>query len=288
MLSDKLKQLRSTTTLTQSEFAKKIDVARTTYAMYEQGNREPDYETLLRIANYYSVTTDYLLGGPNVLNKSIITWYAKYMDRREYLTKKNKDHQLSKGEREELHKLNSLAHDDGDFDIAKMNELNNLRNFNELQSNSNSGQSEVIREANKGVLSGLNPVNDYFRIPILGHIAAGEPIFATEHIEDYIDIPNPGDYDPDELFMLKVKGDSMIGSRIHDGDTVLVKIQPEVENGEIAVVNVNGDEATLKKVKRLENGQFLLMPSNDAYEPILVNHEGARIVGKVIQVIFEP
>lgn len=63
MLSDKLKTLRVTTTkLTQSEFAKKIDVARTTYAMYEQGHREPDYETLQRIADYYDVTIDYLLG----------------------------------------------------------------------------------------------------------------------------------------------------------------------------------------------------------------------------------
>lgn len=63
MLSDKLKKLRTENTkLTQSEFAKKIDVARTTYAMYEQGNREPDYKTLEKIADYYDVTTDYLLG----------------------------------------------------------------------------------------------------------------------------------------------------------------------------------------------------------------------------------
>lgn len=145
-----------------------------------------------------------------------------------------------------------------------------------------------IDHSKEGSSEKLVPVNNFFRIPILGYIAAGEPILASDHIEDYMDIPNPGDYDPDELFMLKVKGDSMIGSRIFEGDSVLVKIQQEVENGEIAVVNVNGDEATLKKVKKLDNGQYLLLPSNDAYEPILVNHEGARIVGKVIQVIFEP
>lgn len=73
MLSEKLKKLRTTNTkLTQAEFAKKIDVARTTYAMYEQGNREPDYNTLQRIADFYEVTTDYLLGreapaAPNAL-----------------------------------------------------------------------------------------------------------------------------------------------------------------------------------------------------------------------------
>lgn len=63
MLSEKLKKLRTINTkLTQAEFAKKIDVARTTYAMYEQGHREPDYKTLQRIADYYDVSTDYLLG----------------------------------------------------------------------------------------------------------------------------------------------------------------------------------------------------------------------------------
>lgn len=144
----------------------------------------------------------------------------------------------------------------------------------------------VHNDENK--LNGLIPISKFLKIPVLGHIAAGEPIFASEHIEDYVDIPNPGDYDPDELFMLKVKGDSMIGSRIYEGDKVLVKMQPEVENGEIAVVNVNGDEATLKKVKKLDNGQTLLIASNDKYDPILVNHESARVIGKVIQVIFEP
>lgn len=72
MLSDKLRKLRATTKYTQSELAQKIDVARTTYAMYEQGNREPDYETIQRIANFYDTTTDYLLGlteNPNKVRK---------------------------------------------------------------------------------------------------------------------------------------------------------------------------------------------------------------------------
>ncbi|WP_342512842.1 helix-turn-helix domain-containing protein [Sporosarcina sp. FSL K6-1522] len=65
MLSDKLRKLRATTNCTQSEFAKRIGVARTTYAMYEQGHREPDYETLQKIADYHNTTTDYLLGLTN-------------------------------------------------------------------------------------------------------------------------------------------------------------------------------------------------------------------------------
>lgn len=128
----------------------------------------------------------------------------------------------------------------------------------------------------------------FINIPLLGHISAGKPILVEEHIEEYVDIPNPGNYNPDNLIMLKVKGDSMTGSRIYEGDRVLVHLQQEVENGQIAVVNVNGDEATLKRVKKLENGQTLLIASNDKYEPILITDESARVVGKVIQVIFEP
>jgi SOS regulatory protein LexA len=126
------------------------------------------------------------------------------------------------------------------------------------------------------------------RVPVLGHIAAGLPIFADEHIEEWTEIPNMWNLKDGETFVLKVKGDSMIGSRIFDGDKVIVKIQSNVENGEIAAVNVNGDEATLKRVKRTETGQTILYPDNPLYDPIFITNEKARIIGKVVQVMFEP
>ncbi|SDM18295.1 transcriptional repressor LexA [Bacillus sp. OK048] len=126
------------------------------------------------------------------------------------------------------------------------------------------------------------------KVPVLGHIAAGQPIFAEDHIEEWTEIPNMWNLKPDGAIVLKVKGDSMIGSRIFDGDKVVVKIQQEVENGEIAVVNINGDEATLKRVKKTENGQVILYPDNPKYEPIFITNERARIIGKVVQVMFEP
>lgn len=126
------------------------------------------------------------------------------------------------------------------------------------------------------------------RVPVLGFIAAGSPIFADEQIEEWTEIPNLWNLKEGEVIVLRVKGDSMIGSRIYDGDKVVVKLQREVENGEIAVVNVNGDEATLKRVKRAQDGQTILYPDNPNYEPIIVNDEKARIIGKVIQVMFEP
>lgn len=135
----------------------------------------------------------------------------------------------------------------------------------------------------------IKKVENVIRVPVLGHIPAGTPVEIVESIAtEWVTIPNPGNCDENEIFMLVVNGDSMIGSRIYPGDRVLVKIQPEVENGEIAVVNVNGNEATLKKVKKYENGSVWLYATNPKYAPIPLNDENARIIGKVIQVIFEP
>jgi SOS regulatory protein LexA len=140
---------------------------------------------------------------------------------------------------------------------------------------------EEVFEKEKSKISILN-------VPVMGYIAAGNPIFADEHIEEWTEVPNMWNLKGKDVFILKVKGDSMIGSRIYEGDKVVVKIQQEVENGEIAVVNVNGEEATLKRVKKTENGQVILFPDNPRYDPLFITNENARIIGKVIQVMFEP
>lgn len=127
----------------------------------------------------------------------------------------------------------------------------------------------------------------FIRVPVLGHIAAGQPIFASEQVVDFEYFPTASGYREGEVFALQVKGDSMIGARIFDGDKVIVKVQPEVADGEIAVVNVDGEHATLKRVKRI-NGKVLLLSENPQYEPIVINSENARICGKVISVIFNP
>lgn len=130
----------------------------------------------------------------------------------------------------------------------------------------------------------LQPVVDTAYVPILGYIAAGQPLMIQEQIVGYELMPG---YYSEDHFLLEVKGDSMIGSRIYPGDKVLVKSQPEVENGEIAVVNVNGNDATLKKVKKYDDGSVWLVSTNEKYAPIALN-KNSRIIGKVIRVIFEP
>ena len=117
-------------------------------------------------------------------------------------------------------------------------------------------------------------------VPMIGHVAAGEPILATEHIENYF--PIPAEYIPNkETFMLKVKGESMINAGILDGDSILVKQQPDAENGDIVVALV-GDSATVKTFYK-EDGHFRLQPENDFMEPIIV--DSCEIIGKVIGLI---
>lgn len=116
-------------------------------------------------------------------------------------------------------------------------------------------------------------------VPMIGQVAAGEPILATEHIENYF--PIPAEYIPNkETFMLKVKGESMINAGILDGDSILVKQQPDAENGDIVVALV-GDSATVKTFYK-EDGHFRLQPENDTMDPIIVDE--CSIIGKVFGV----
>ncbi len=129
-----------------------------------------------------------------------------------------------------------------------------------------------------------NNNNDLAKVPVLGDIQAGYPVTAVENIEGYRPVTKDqirnGDY-----FYLKVRGESMINSRIHPGDYVLIKKQNTVKNGKIAVVSID-NEATLKKVYQKEN-QLILQPDNPDYEPIIVFDENVRIIGKVVKVEFD-
>ncbi|MGY6720076.1 LexA family protein [Bacillus licheniformis] len=119
-------------------------------------------------------------------------------------------------------------------------------------------------------------------IPVLGTIACGEPILAEENVTEYV-YESPDQLPSGNLFYLKAKGTSMEPT-IPDGSYVLVREQPEVENGEIAAVLVNGDtEATLKRIKR-QGDIVILMPDNPNYSPFIITPENpARIIGQAIQ-----
>ena len=116
-------------------------------------------------------------------------------------------------------------------------------------------------------------------VPMVGRVAAGEPILAEQNISDYF--PIPMEYMPNnETFMLTVKGESMVNVGIYDGDYVLVEKRSTASNGEIIVALVD-DSATVKTFYK-ENGYFRLQPENDYMDPIIVTH--CEILGKVIGV----
>lgn len=116
-------------------------------------------------------------------------------------------------------------------------------------------------------------------VPIIGNVAAGQPLLAVQNIESYF--PIPAEYMPnEETFMLKVKGESMINAGILDGDHILVERQSTASNGEIVVALVD-DSATVKTYYK-EDGHYRLQPENDTMEPIIVNE--CSILGKVFGV----
>lgn len=198
MFKDRLRTLRKSRKLTQDKLATDLGIAKSTISMYENGNREPDFETLELIADYFNV---------------------------------------------------SLA--------SLINE-----------------QSAHSASHSKGI-----------SIPVLGYVRAGIPIETVEEILDYEEISQDmaaqGDY-----FALSIKGNSM-EPRIAEGDVVIVRKQNIVENGELAVVLVNGNDATVKKFYKNDNG-VTLISTNPSYEPFYFTKEQVdnlpvQIIGKVVE-----
>lgn len=140
------------------------------------------------------------------------------------------------------------------------------------------GYLEKIEGKNRALkLAGESAV----RLPVVGTITAGQPVTAFEDISDYIYfLPNKA-YSG-ELFALKIRGESMINAGILDGDIVIVEKTDYVENGAVAAVMVDGEEATVKRFFK-ENGHYRLQPENDSMDPIIV--EECAIIGRIVGVM---
>jgi repressor LexA len=132
---------------------------------------------------------------------------------------------------------------------------------------------ELLDRAVGGVRSIVRPVG----LPLVGHVAAGQPVLAEENIEDYVQTPGVAGGDRGE-YLLRVRGESMKDAGILEGDLVVVQPQDTARDGEIVVALV-GEEATVKRFYR-ESDHIRLQPENEAMEPIRTKE--ARILGKVI------
>lgn len=131
---------------------------------------------------------------------------------------------------------------------------------------------------------GAMPLSITGTIPVLGRVAAGMPLYAQENIESYISVDYPN---PNEYTALRVNGDSMNAARIDDGDIIIIRKQDIVENGEIAVVIVNGDDATVKRYHRDGNIVTLTPQSYNPEHTVQIyslKDVPIRIFGKVVEV----
>lgn len=197
---NRLRELRRTKGLTLKEVGALVGVAESTMSLYESGKRQPDYEMLQTLAEFFGVSTDYLLG--------------------------------------------------------------------------RSDYSDIPAPTTKGKW-----------IPVLGRVQAGIPIEAVEDILDYEEISNEmaktGDF-----FALQVRGASM-EPRIHEGDVLIVRKQDDAETGDVCVVMVNGDDATVKRIKKSPEGLFLIA-NNPAFEPMFFSNREidelpVQVIGKVVE-----
>ena len=189
----RIKEYRRARGLTAKQLAERVGVAESTMSLYENGKREPDFETLMRIAAALDASVDALLG---------------------------------------------------------------------------------IKNAQTGV-----------KIPVYGAVAAGVPIEAITDIEDYEEITE-GMAATSEYAALRIHGDSM-EPRMAEGDVVIVRVQEHVENGDVAIVLVDGEEATCKRVMKTDEG-LMLISTNPKYAPMFYPNRDleagrVRIFGKVVE-----
>lgn len=221
MKCDRFKEQRLKSGVNQVELAKIFNVSKQTVSNWESGKRKPDTDTIFKLANFFGVTTDYLLGND----------------------KNNTD-------------------DTDLFDGLKGDNFKFLKKVHD---------------------------NEMVKIPVLGAIRAGLPLYADENIIDYEYVHQEELIMGEETFFLEVKGDSMINARIYEGDRVRIRKQSHLDNnGDIMAVRVNGDEATLKRVYKQEMG-LVLQSENPQYAPMFftdkdVENLPVEIIGKAIEV----
>ena len=139
---------------------------------------------------------------------------------------------------------------------------------------------EVCFDVSSGTIAERRPTR---HVPLVGDVAAGTDVLAQENVEELM--PLPEDFTGSgELFMLRVRGESMIDAGILDGDFVVVRRQEVARNGDIVVAGIPGDEATVKTFSK-KGAQITLLPSNPSLEPMVFDADDVMVFGKVVTVL---
>jgi repressor LexA len=161
------------------------------------------------------------------------------------------------------------------------NHLNTLQKMGFLRRDPTKPRAIEVRfDTNSEVAMERRPSR---HVPLIGDVAAGTGVLAQENVEDLIPIPT--DFTGEgELFMLRVRGDSMIEAGILDGDFVVARQQTVAENGDIVVAGISGDEATIKTFKKSGNN-ITLVPSNSSMKPMVFTSDEVQIYGILVTVM---
>lgn len=273
----RLKSLREQSGFSQKEFAAEMELPYTTYNSYETGKRAPDFAMLSRFADYFHVSVDYLLGRsddpePEQKQKGpLLPTLA--MNLRYYRLASH----LSTSQAAKLADVPAgtwLAWEQGKA-LPSDEELSRAAEVIGVSVSDLGIDAEQVEET----IPGLLPVKKK-KIPVLGEIACGKPIFADEQREVWVTVSEEIVCD----YALIAKGDSML-PRIRDGDLVFIREMPVVENGRIAAVLID-DEATLKRVFfDPEKHKLMLVPDNPAFQPFMYvgdELETVRILGLAV------
>lgn len=142
----------------------------------------------------------------------------------------------------------------------------------------------IKRSGKKARAISISKRTEAILVPVVGTIAAGEAIDMVEEAEEEIEVPKSMISAGFDYFSLKVKGNSMIGDHIVDGDYVIIRKQDFADPGDIIAVSIDNEQATLKRLS-YEDGMVVLKPSNPDMSPIVVEPERVRILGKLVGVI---
>lgn len=265
---ERLQFLMKRDKMTQQELANRLNVKRGSVSNWVTNRRMPDRELLIGISNIFKVTTDYLLC------KTDDIVYKNYV---EFL--------LPDGPVNIFESSPIIPGINQDSDISR-DIINRPKTENSQPARVEDNQPIEINNEN------IIEKNELIKIPVLGVIKAGIPIYAEENIIDYEYIHQEEITMGEEYFYLEVKGDSMINAGIYEGYRVLIKKQNFIENnGDIMALYVNSNEATLKKVYKQENG-LILVSENPKYEPMFFNKKDIEngdvgIIGRAVEVKFK-
>ena len=161
------------------------------------------------------------------------------------------------------------------------NHLNTLQKMGFLRRDPTKPRALEVRfDTNSEVAMERRPSR---HVPLVGEVAAGTGLLAQQNVEDLI--PLPTDFTGEgELFMLRVRGDSMIDAGILDGDFVVARQQQTADNGDIVVAGIPGDEATVKTFKKSGN-KITLVPANPTMDPMVFTSDEVSVFGKVVTVM---